>query len=120
MGLVVAAKVVNVHFVRLRFREMRWRGFHCRVFRGGDRCLQVCLLLRNLLHLLLNMRGGADCMLRGMLGECGLLLRGHGNFRQSLLVLTERLRDARVDFHWESDGELSELCDDKVNFAFEL
>ena len=31
-----------------------------------------------------------------------------------------RLRDARVDFDREGDRELTELCDDEVNFAFEL
>ena len=88
--------------------------------RGVDFCLQMCLLLRDLLHLLLNVRGGADCMLRGMLGECCLLLRGHSNFSQSLLVLADCLRDARGKFHGKSDRALSELCDDNVDFAFEL
>ena len=52
---------------------------------------------------------GADGVLRGMLSECGLLLRGYGDFIQPLLMLSNLLRDTRVNFHRECDRELSEL-----------
>ena len=51
----------------------------------------------------------ADGVLRGMLRECSLLLRGYGDLRQPLLMLSNLLRDTRVNFHRECDRELSEL-----------
>ena len=62
----------------------------------------------------------ADSVLRGMLRKGSLFLRGYGDFGQSLLMLSDLLRDARVDFNRKGDRvELTELCDNEVNFAFE-